>query len=114
MGVAQVEVEAGDLLVMGTDGLFDNMWEDEMLAVIAKEMQKVQASGGTAGSTAAARQLAEALASVASRNGGDSSYKSPWAVEAAQAGMVRDTSACLRPACCAHHPMVAAKPCGMC
>ena len=83
----QVEVEGGDLLVMGTDGLFDNMWEAELLATVEGALQ--QRPGGADSTAATAKAVAEALAAVAHRNGGDPTYKSPWAVEAAQAGMVR-------------------------
>ena len=33
--VYEIDLEAGDLIIFGTDGLFDNMWNDEMEAHIA-------------------------------------------------------------------------------
>ena len=33
--VYEVDLEAGDLIIFASDGLFDNMWNDEMEAHIA-------------------------------------------------------------------------------
>jgi len=37
-------VQAGDLIVSGTDGLFDNLFNYEILSVLQKEAHKMDAS----------------------------------------------------------------------
>lgn len=39
--VYEVDLEEGDLIVFGTDGLFDNMWNDEMEAHIASHLKVI-------------------------------------------------------------------------
>ena len=32
--VYELDVEPGDVVVLGTDGLFDNMWDDQLAAIV--------------------------------------------------------------------------------
>ena len=34
-----VAVEVGDLLMLGTDGLFDNLFDEELLAIVEQHLQ---------------------------------------------------------------------------
>jgi hypothetical protein len=88
--VARLEVERGDVLVLGTDGLWDNMWEGELVSIVKK------ATGGPrgerhleGGGAKAAAALARALVAAAARNAGDPRYRGPWAVELEEHGKVR-------------------------
>jgi hypothetical protein len=37
-------VEAGDVVVVGSDGLWDNLWEHQLLAALREEQQQVRGS----------------------------------------------------------------------
>jgi hypothetical protein len=37
-----VGVEAGDVVVVGSDGLWDNLWEHQLLAALREEQQQVR------------------------------------------------------------------------
>lgn len=39
-----VGVEAGDVVVVGSDGLWDNLWEHQLLAALREEQQQVRGS----------------------------------------------------------------------
>ena len=39
--VYEVDLEEGDLIIFGTDGLFDNMWNDEMEVHIASHIKVI-------------------------------------------------------------------------
>jgi len=69
-------VQRGDLVVAATDGLWDNVFEHEVLAFVA-EAQK---------SRKGPRALAKMLAVLAQRRGADGSATTPVAVDAKAAG----------------------------
>ena len=77
-----VDAAPGDVLVLATDGVLDNMWPDELEGLVSAH---VRMHGKT---EAAASRLAAALVAAASRNGGDPGFRSPWIVEAAAAGVL--------------------------
>jgi protein phosphatase PTC7 len=83
--VARVDVMPGDIIVLGTDGLFDNMWEHELLEVVeqAQGAASVDARLGRGEGEAgrAAAVLARRLAAAAARNAADPWYRGPWAEE---------------------------------
>ena len=87
------QVEAGDLIVIGSDGLFDNVpVEDMMLAVRAVDQDaSVGGSAGGSGSgsgsgSGRAQAIAEALGAMAFANSQDPEYESPYALEARKQG----------------------------
>lgn len=74
------ELVAGDLIIMGSDGLFDNLWNDD-LARIANSFQKRLTD------VESAEKLARKIAEVAHFNAKQKDIRSPWAVRAAEAGV---------------------------
>jgi len=74
------ELAAGDLIIMGSDGLFDNLWNDD-LARIANSFQKRLTD------VQSAEKLARKIAEVAHFNAKQKDIRSPWAVRAAEAGV---------------------------
>ena len=72
-------VKPGDLVIMGTDGLFDNVFDDEIAAVAVAAAASVAGSGALS----AARAVSEQLAAIARKHAEDPLYESPYAVEAA-------------------------------
>ena len=78
---SDVPVKAGDLIVQATDGLWDNVREEDMCQTIEATVQQ---SGG-----ADAVALAEALCTVASRNASDEEYPSPFMEEAVRSGQIQ-------------------------
>lgn len=90
--VDELEVSPGDVLVLGTDGLWDNMWEAQLLEVLGsrqggttrtRDGRPLEAGKGGTGERAAAA-LARRLAEAAARNAADSWYRGPWATELEQ------------------------------
>lgn len=88
-----VPVQAGDVIVLGSDGLWDNLWEEQLLATVGEETgQGQQVVDGAA----LAERLALRLAKQAHRQSCNPNFVSPFSVErqqrmaaaAAAAGMV--------------------------
>jgi protein phosphatase PTC7 len=77
--VYRLPVLPGDVIVLGTDGLLDNMHRDEILEVVAA----AAACGGGGGAEGAAKELAARAAAHA----GDPEFASPYAAEAAAQGL---------------------------
>ncbi len=94
--VARVQLARGDVLVLGTDGVFDNAWEEQLVGLVAEA--EARAGAGVAVPAGAGRgaqaqapgldvaALAQGMAAAAFANAGDREFRSPWAVEAALAG----------------------------
>lgn len=40
-----VQLQAGDVVVAGSDGLWDNLWERRLVEVVAQEQEEVRARG---------------------------------------------------------------------
>lgn len=80
--VSTLQLRPGDIIVAGTDGLWDNMWEAQLLAVV----KGARAAGADPATAAAA--LARKLVAAAERNATDPRYRGPWAVELEQHGKV--------------------------
>ena len=72
-----VEVRQGDVIIVGTDGLLDNVFEDEMMAAVT--LLKEQGDSG--------QTVAEGLARLACLNAGLEEGNSPFAKGAREAGM---------------------------
>jgi len=79
------KVEAGDLFVLGSDGLFDNLHDAELCEIINDGM--VSASNGEEAQPPAAPQdLAKRLAEAASRKSVDRTSTTPFSQSATAAG----------------------------
>jgi protein phosphatase PTC7 len=98
-----VAVQPGDVIVMGSDGLWDNLWDHELEIVVAEVLEKKLAGipidgnkigggdsknavrDGVAGPSNKeqhiVQELADRLAKLASKQSKDSKYNSPFAVE---------------------------------
>jgi len=76
--VFSFNVKEGDLVIAGSDGLFDNVFDEEIVDVATRAF----ASAGDAASGAQA--AATALAKVARKHAEDKKYDSPYAREAAK------------------------------
>lgn len=86
--IFKIPVEAGDMLVLGTDGLFDNLYSDEILTALdAVAAEKTpQGLNRWASPSEFAKAAAEALAWEAAMKALDTERQSPFAQEAAKAG----------------------------
>ena len=76
------EVLSGDVIVMASDGFFDNVWDDDLCSLVQQFSAQPHRSGqwGPHGAEA----LATALVKYAGDRSRDQAYKSPWSVESAQ------------------------------
>ncbi|XP_030963916.1 probable protein phosphatase 2C 26 isoform X2 [Quercus lobata] len=70
--VSNVELMEGDTIIMGSDGLFDNVFDHEIISTIARCRDVVEA--------------AKALANLASNHSMDSNFDSPYSLEARSKG----------------------------
>ncbi|OMP02404.1 phosphatase 2C (PP2C)-like protein [Corchorus olitorius] len=70
--VSTVELVEGDTIVMGSDGLFDNVFDPEIVSTLALHTDVVEA--------------AKALANLARNHSMDSSFDSPYSLEARSKG----------------------------
>ncbi|KHG04706.1 hypothetical protein F383_29796 [Gossypium arboreum] len=70
---ASVELVEGDTIVMGSDGLFDNVFDGEIVSTLAAHSDVVEA--------------AKALANLASNHSLDSRFDSPYTIEARSKGL---------------------------
>uniref|UniRef100_A0A803PV04 Protein phosphatase n=1 Tax=Cannabis sativa TaxID=3483 RepID=A0A803PV04_CANSA len=70
--VSSMELIEGDTIIMGSDGLFDNVFDHEMISTLAQFKDVVEA--------------AKALANLASIHAKDSDFDSPYALEARSRG----------------------------
>jgi serine/threonine protein phosphatase PrpC len=80
---------------MGSDGLWDNLWDHELENVVAEELEKMEMMVAVKNSASASgdgnysfgagqvqvQELADRLAKLASKHSKDSKYSSPFAVE---------------------------------
>uniref|UniRef100_A0A5B7BXY9 Protein phosphatase n=1 Tax=Davidia involucrata TaxID=16924 RepID=A0A5B7BXY9_DAVIN len=74
----RIDLDEGDIIVTATDGLFDNLYEQEIAAVVSKSLQ----------ANSKLEELAEVLAMRAQEVGGSASARSPFADAAQAAGYV--------------------------
>ncbi|KAJ7964258.1 Protein phosphatase 2C family protein [Quillaja saponaria] len=70
--VCNVDLMGGDTIVMGSDGLFDNVFDHEIVSIMARHTDVTEA--------------AKALANLASEHAMDSKFDSPYSLEARSRG----------------------------
>ncbi|XP_058198779.1 probable protein phosphatase 2C 1 isoform X2 [Rhododendron vialii] len=70
--MSSVQLTEGDIIVMGSDGLFDNIFNSEIISTVSKYSEVAEA--------------AKALASLAHNHSTDSSFDSPYSLEARTRG----------------------------
>ncbi|XP_072981042.1 probable protein phosphatase 2C 26 isoform X1 [Typha angustifolia] len=70
--VCSIELAEGDTIVMGSDGLFDNLFDHEIASVISRFQDVVEA--------------AKALADLANNHSLDATFDSPYSIEARNRG----------------------------
>jgi protein phosphatase PTC7 len=86
-----IVVQPGDVIVMGSDGLWDNLWDHELESLVAEELEKMAAVVGARGGgdgisrhykgQEKVQELVDNLAKLASKHSKDSRYSSPFVVE---------------------------------
>ncbi|GLI71738.1 hypothetical protein VaNZ11_017043 [Volvox africanus] len=83
----QLALEPGDVIVLATDGLFDNMWDEELVSMVAAAAASIPPGlagpAAAAAAQSAAQQLSSSLVAAAFRHAQDPGFRSPWAVELA-------------------------------
>lgn len=70
-----IDVQRGDILVVGSDGLFDNIWDEELVAIIAAKVTNNDHSLNTA------KEISSALARAAHANALDQTCFVPWTID---------------------------------
>lgn len=80
--VYELELEPGDVVLLATDGVLDNMWDEQIAHVIHKCL------GDGQHSVAKAQECARAVVEAAQENSFNPKFRSPWVVEAAKAGIL--------------------------
>ena len=76
------ELQEGDVIVMGSDGLFDNVWDDDLTRIINNFVGEHPTDEETA------QIVSKRIADIAHYNAKQKKIRSPWAVHAAAAGAV--------------------------
>lgn len=70
-----VPIKEGDVIISGTDGLWDNMWNADIEKVISENLTKSMPK------TKIMQLIADLLAKTSNKNGKDQSFKSPFSDE---------------------------------
>jgi hypothetical protein len=79
--VLRQEVVTDDILLLASDGFLDNVWDEELEALVS-------ACGNMHGSEELAAELAAKLAQLAEAHSRDKLYRSPWSVDRGEQGDV--------------------------
>lgn len=74
-----VPVQPGDIVVMASDGFFDNVWDEDLAALVQDSCLAEED-----GEEDCVATMAEQLVNVAARNSQDQMYRSPWSVQCAE------------------------------
>ena len=77
--VSTVRLQSNDIIIAGTDGLWDNLFDEELCAVVEQQLS----------SGASFKALAEAVANEAADHSADPDYPSPFMADAVEAGEVQ-------------------------
>ncbi|KAK6246797.1 hypothetical protein QUC31_018362 [Theobroma cacao] len=86
--VSSVELVEGDTIIMGSDGLFDNLFDREIVSTLSIHSDVVNAVDAKLHNVLCfySLTLAKALANLASNHSMDSSFDSPYSLEARSKG----------------------------
>ena len=76
--VHSVALQPGDVVVLGTDGLFDNIHDAELCEVVAGHLQRAVVAAGELDEAAGA--VAAGIAAAARQRSQDPAYASPFAL----------------------------------
>ncbi|KAK9823555.1 hypothetical protein WJX72_003722 [[Myrmecia] bisecta] len=76
----ELQLQGGDVVVFGTDGLFDNMWDEELAAIVGGRDKAAPMD------VHAASAIAGSIARAAHEHSKNTQYRSPWVIEAATKG----------------------------
>lgn len=74
-------VEAGDVIILGSDGFFDNLWDDEIAEAVAAGDFMRQSCDGETGWELEAQEISQRLLELAESHSIDREYASPYARE---------------------------------
>lgn len=81
--VYDIDIQPGDVVVMGSDGLFDNVWNDDLAKIVSTSLA---VNGTNKRDVSDAEALARRIAEIAHSNAENSDVRTPWAVEVATKG----------------------------
>ncbi|GMH38801.1 hypothetical protein BSKO_06699 [Bryopsis sp. KO-2023] len=81
--IYNLDVRPGDVLVIGSDGLFDNLWDCELCQIVQDSLT------GLAPCELAAQAVSTAVAIAATQNIDDKEYYSPWTSNATAEAKLR-------------------------
>merc|ERR1712147_320787 len=76
-----VSLQPGDVIVAGSDGLFDNMYDQDIVSVVAGY------SSRSVRNDALAKEAASLLVDIAAKHSVDTKYRSPWSSEVTRLGL---------------------------
>ncbi|KAH0785435.1 putative protein phosphatase 2C 80 [Histomonas meleagridis] len=79
----QIPVQKGDLLIAGTDGVWDNVWNEDIEKIIQKVMNLKDKNVSEK-----IKEIAEEIAKTANENGKNTEYYSPFAQSASNLGYI--------------------------
>jgi protein phosphatase PTC7 len=75
------DVKQGDIIILGSDGFFDNMWDDELVDAIQASAMLRRSYDGSEGWGIEVEDMAQRLAELAQAHSIDEKYASPFADE---------------------------------
>ena len=78
-------MQVGDVIIMGSDGLFDNMWDKDLCVLVEQATKKVSAGQM---SQVQIEALTQKIATTAEGHSQDKLFRSPWSVECAEKSRV--------------------------
>ncbi|GAX77229.1 hypothetical protein CEUSTIGMA_g4675.t1 [Chlamydomonas eustigma] len=83
----------GDVVIAGSDGLFDNLWDEQVSAQVNAFVAGMRSEGLSRPNPAAAQSLAQSLAAAAHSAARDPTSRTPWSIESAAAASQDSTAA---------------------
>lgn len=91
----ELPVREGDLIILATDGVFDNLFINDIKSLIARVSETMREDAVTDKSQALSAwlgRLAKTITLNAIRTGLSSSMKTPFAIQARRAGFIHSVS----------------------
>jgi protein phosphatase PTC7 len=84
--VYELAVQAGDIVLLASDGLFDNVWEHEITSAIDTYTRESEEENGGNLRLTSVDGLADSLVALASRNAASETKPSPFSETAKEWG----------------------------